>query len=268
MKKYLFLVALLATSHAFAQELFVYTEPASNMPSKTIGIRLTQSFLKDQFTGATNYQLLPEVMFGVNKNLMLHAEGFISNRNKGLSYEGLAVYGKYRFFSKDDVHTHFRMAAFGRISTNNSDIHQEEIDINAQNSGYQAGVIATQLLHKVALSSSVSYVQAINNGSANKFPTAQSNQAINYTFSFGKLLLPKEYTNYNQTNLNLMVEFLGQKLVGNSKSYLDIAPSLQLIIHSQTRVDIGYRQQIYSDASRTAPNGFLIRIEHLLFNAL
>lgn len=268
MKKHLLLVALLATSHAFAQELFVYTEPASNMPSKTIGVRLTQSFFKDQFTGATNYHMLPEVMFGINKNLMLHAEGFISNRDKSLSYEGLAVYGKYRFFSKDDVHTHFRMAAFGRISTNNSDIHQEEIDINAHNSGYQLGVIATQLLYKVALSSSISYVQALNNGGNNKFPTTQSSQAINYTFSFGKLLLPKEYINYNQTNLNFMVELLGQKLVDNSKSYLDIAPSLQLIIHSQTRVDIGYRQQIYSNELRTAQNGFLIRIEHLLFNAL
>lgn len=268
MKKFLTLVALIATSHAFAQELFVYTEPASNMPTKTIGIRVTQSFFKDQFAGTTNYHILPEVMFGINKNLMIHAEAFVSNRNKTLTYEGVGLYGKYRFFSKDDVHTHFRMAAFGRISTNNSDIHQEEIEINAHNSGYQLGLVATQLLHKVALSSSISYVQALNNGGNNKFPINQSDQAINYTFSFGKLLLPKEYTNYNQTNLNIMVEFLGQKLVGNSKSYLDIAPSLQLIIHSQTRVDFGYRHQIYSDALRTAPNGFLIRLEHLLFNAL
>ncbi len=268
MKKFITIVALMATSHAYAQELFVYTEPASNMPSKTIGIRLTQSFFKNQFAGTTNYHILPEIMFGINKNLMLHAEGFISNRNKALTHEGLAVYGKYRFYSNDDVHTHFRLAAFGRISTNNSDIHQEEIDINAHNSGYQLGVIATQLLHKIALSSSVSYVQALDNGNNNKFPTNQSNQAINYTFSFGKLLLPKEYTNYNQTNLNVMIELLGEKLVGNSKSYLDVAPSLQLIIHSQTRVDFGYSYQLYSSVLRTAPNGFLFRIEHLLFNVL
>jgi len=268
MKKHFIIVALLATSHAFAQELFVYTDPASNMPTKTIGIRATQSFFKDESNGTINYHLLPEVMFGINKNLMVHAEAFISNRNKALTYEGFGAYAKYRFYSKDDIHTHFRMAAFGRISTNNSDIHQEEIDINAHNSGYQLGFVATQLLHKVALSSSVSYVQAMNNGAANKFPTNQANQAFNYTLSFGKLLLPKEYTNYNQTNLNVMIELLGQKLIGNAKGYLDIAPSLQLIIHSQTRLDIGYRHQIYSDAFRTAPNGFLLRIEHLLFNAL
>lgn len=268
MRQYFLWVALLAASHAFAQELFVYTDPASNMPAKTIGIRATQSFFKDVNKGTTNYHILPEVMFGINKNLMIHAEAFVSNRNKALTYEGVGLYAKYRFYSKDDVHTHFRMAAFGRLSTNNSDIHQDEIDINAHNSGYQLGFIVTQLLHKVALSSSVSYVQALNNGSTNKFPSNQADQAINYTISFGKLLLPKEYTNYNQTNLNVMVELLGQKLVGNSKGYLDVAPSLQLIIHSQTRVDIGYRHQIYSDAIRTAPNGLLLRLEHLLFNAL
>jgi hypothetical protein len=268
MIKYFLIIALLATSHVFAQELFVYTEPASNMPTKTIGLRTSQSFFKDAFNGTTSYHILPEVMFGISKNLMVHAEAFISNRNKALSYEGVGLYAKYRFYNKDDIHTHFRMAAFGRLSTNNSDIHQEELDINAQNSGYQLGFVATQLLHKVALSSSVSYMQAFNNGGANKFPSNQANQAINYTLSFGKLLLPKVYINYNQTNLNIMVEALGQQLVGNAKGYLDIAPSLQLIIHSQTRIDIGYRHQIYSNALRSQPIGFVLRVEHLLFNAL
>ena len=143
------------------------------MPAKTIGLRLSQNFLKDNFRGITNYSVLPEIMFGINKNLMLHAEGFFSSRDKTLAYEGFGIYAKYRFYSIDNVHTHFRLAGFGRITTNNSDIHQEEIDINAHNSGYQLGIIATQLLHKVALSSSVSVVQAINNGSNNKFPSTQ-----------------------------------------------------------------------------------------------
>ena len=266
MKNYFFIIALLATVHSNAQELFVYTEPASNMPAKTIGLRLSQYFMPNKYDGTTIYHLLPEIMFGINKNLMVHIEGFLSNRNRSLAYEGFSLYGKYRFFSKDDVHTHFRMAGFAKISYNNSDIHQDVIDINGHNSGYNLGIIATQLLHKVALSSSISYIRATDNGSNNKYPFSQANDGVNYTVSFGKLLLPKEYTNYNQTNLNFMLEFLGQKLVGNNKSYLDIAPSLQLIIHSQTRVDIGYRQELYSNLLRTAPNGFQIRVEHLLFN--
>ncbi len=222
--------------------------------------------MNDRVDGNINYHLLPEIMWGVNKNLMLHAEGFISNRGKTLVSEGFALYGKYRFYSKDEVHSHFRLAAFGRISTNNSDIHQDEIDVNAHNSGYQAGIIATQLLHKTALSSSLSFVHAMDNGSINKFPSTQTNKAVNYTLSFGQLLLPKEYTSYNQTNINFMVEMLGQHLVNSNKSYLDFAPSLQFIIHSQTRVDIGYRKQLYSTMVRTAPDGFMLRVEHLLFN--
>jgi hypothetical protein len=129
-------------------------------------------------------------------------------------------------------------------------------------------MIATQLIHKYAFNSTVSFEQAQNNTVANKFPTNQSNQAINYTFSAGKLLLPKVYSNYNQTNLNCMIELLGQTLLGNGKSYLDIAPSLQLIFNSVARLDFAYRQQIYSNMLRTAPNGILIKFEYNFFNIL
>ena len=258
----------LISSLCFAQELFVFTEPASNMPAKSVGLRISNSLMKETFTGKTNYHLLPELMWGVNKNLMLHAEGFISNRNNSLVYEGAGVYGKYRFLSKDDIHSHFRMAAFGRASINNSDIHQEEIETNAHNSGYEVGVIATQLLHKVAISASAAYERAMDNGNGNKFPVHHSNDAMNYTLSAGKLMLPKEYTGYKQVNLNLMAELLAQRLNVYGKYYIDFAPSVQFIFNSQTRVDLGYRKQLKSNMERTAPNGFMFRIEHLLFNAL
>ena len=266
MKK-IFLLAFLFSiqQKLHAQELFVYTEPASNMAVSAVGLRFTNMMMKETSTGKTNYHLLPEMMIGVNKKLMLHAEAFISNRNNGLATEGMGFYGKYRFLSNDEVHAHFRMAAFGRYSFNNSDIHQEEIETNAHNSGYELGVVATQLINKVALSSSISYERAIDNGSSNKFPSTQSNNAVNYTFSIGKLLLPKEYTSYQQTNLNFMVEMLGQRLQ-NGKSFLDIAPAAQLIINSQARLDFSYRQQLYSNMVRNAPNGFLLRFEYTFFN--
>ena len=223
--------------------------------------------MHDKDENKTNIHLLPELMWGANKNLMLHAEGFISNRNNGFAAEGFGVYGKYRFLSKDAVHSHFRMAAYGRVSYNSSDIHQEEIEITGHNSGYEAGIITTKLLHKTALSSSLSFEKALNNNS-NKFPSTQSSSAINYTLSAGKLLLPKDYTSYKQTNMNFMFEILGQTLTGNGKSFLDIAPSLQFIFNSQARLDIGYRQQLYSSMLSTAPNGFLIRFEYLIFNVM
>lgn len=267
MKKfYSMLVVVCLAQSIHAQELFVYTEPASNMPAKSIGVRLTHTWMKETVTASTNYHLLPEFMLGISKQWMVHAEAFLSNRNGGLAAEGAGLYTKYRFLSNDNIHSHFRMAAYGRYSFNNSSIHQEEIETNAHNTGYELGIVATKLLHKVALSTTVSYEQASNNGTANKFPAAQSNQAINYTFSVGKLLLPKEYTSYHQTNINFMVECLGQHLF-NGKSMLDIAPSVQFIINSQARIDVSYRKQLYSTMLRTAPNGFFLRLEYAFFNA-
>jgi hypothetical protein len=249
-----------------AQELFVFTEPASNMPSKSLGIRTMNGFMSRQ-TGGTNYHLMPELMWGINKKWMAHAQGFFSSRNTGgLQIDGASVYAKYRFYSADDLHSHFRMAAYGRFSMNKSAIMQQEIETMGFNSGYELGIIATQLLHKVAISSSVSFEKALDNGSANKFPISEADHAFNYTLSAGKLMLPKSYSTYSQTNLNVMVELLGQRLNGNGKSYLDIAPSVQLIINSQARIDIGYRKELYSTMQRMAPNGVILKLEYTLFN--
>jgi hypothetical protein len=257
----------MALSVLQAQELFVVTEPASNMAKGSAGLRLSNYLMKEQYTSGYNYHLIPELMVGINKKIMLHAEAFISNRNNNsLIVEGGSLYAKYRFLSMDDIQKHFRMAVYGRASINNSDIHQEEIETNGHNSGYELGIIATQLLHKVALSSSVSFEKAMDNGSQNKFPYMGRSAAVNYTFSVGKLMLPKDYTDYRQTNLNLMFEVLGQTNTGNGGSFLDIAPSLQLIFNSRSRIDFGYRQQLFSSLRRTAPNGFIVRFEHNFFN--
>ena len=255
---------------AFAQELFVFTEPASNMAAKTIGLRLGNSFMKELHTGKINYHLIPEVMIGLSKKIMIHGSMFLSNRNSGIVSEGGSIYGKYRFYSIDEVQKHFRMAAYGRYSFNSADIHQEEINLYGHNSGWEGGMVATQLLHKVALSSSLSYLTAQNNNNY-KFPTDAKGRvnrdAISYTFSAGRLMYPEEYTDYKQTNINLMVEFLGQYNTGLKKHYLDIAPSIQFIINSRSRIDLAYRYQLASSLLRTAPQGVFIRLEHNFFNA-
>ncbi len=266
MKKMFVLVAVLISLNLSAQELFVFTEPASNMPAKSVGIRDMNSFMFEK-DGMLNYHNMPELMWGINKKWMVHVQGFISNRqDSGLQAEGGSFYAKYRFLSKDELQSHFRMALYGRYSLNRADIHQQEIETMGHNTGYELGLIGTQLLHKIALSSSVSYERALDNNPGYKFPTTESKSAINYTFSAGKLLLPKVYTDYKQTNMNFMLEFLGQRLNENGKSYLDIAPSVQFIINSQARIDIGYRQQLYSTMKRTAPNGIVLKFEYTFFN--
>lgn len=257
---------LLISFQIKAQELFVFTEPASNMPSNSVGIRLGQSLMDEQIKSGYNYHLMPEIMWGINKNLMVHIAAFVSNRSNNLVTEGGSLYAKYRFFSVDDFHSHFRLAAYGRYSSNNADIHQEEIETMGHNTGFETGMIATQLINKVAISSSLSFEKALKNKPDFTFPASQSNNATNYTLSFGKLIYPKKYTNFKQTNINLMIEFLGQTLNQNGKSFLDVAPSIQFIINSQARIDFAYKKQLYSSMLRSAPNGFYLKMEYTIFN--
>ncbi len=263
--KYLFIIFII-TFRLSAQELFVMTEPASNMPTGSIGARLGQSLMKREFNSGYDFHVMPEIMYGASKSLMLHTSVFASNRNGKTKLEGASFYGKYRVFSIDDIHSHFRIAVFGRASFNNSIINEEEIETMGHNSGFETGIVATQLLNKLAISSSISFEKAVDNGSKNPFPNIQSSSAVNYTLSFGKLVYPKIYTSLKQTNINLMIEFLGQRLNENKKSFLDVVPSFQLIINSQARIDLAYRQQIYSNMLRSAPNGIYIKLEYTFFN--
>jgi len=219
-------------------------------------------------TAKINYHLIPGIMLGISKKLMVSGDIFFSNRSEVFRAEGGSIYAKYRFLSNDAVQKHFRMAGFGRISYNNSDIHQEEISMYGHNTGVEFGIVATQLLRKVAISSSVAFLNATDNGNSNKFVYGQNrSKAVNYTFSVGKLMLPKEYKDYRQTNLNLMVEFISQVNTGSGKYYMDIAPTVQMIFDSQVRVDVGYRKELSTTLSRTAPNGFFVRLEFNFFNA-
>jgi hypothetical protein len=262
------IVTLFTAATISAQELFVQAEPASNMPAHSAGIRLSNWFMNDPTTGQNMTQIIPELMWAANRYLMIHGEVFVTDRGQGLTTEGGGLYAKYRFFSKDALYHHFRMAGFGRISMTNAVVNREEIQTNGNNSGYQVGLVATQLLHKTALSFTGYYQQAWNTSNSEKIIAMKNGSAINYSLSTGRLIFPKRYTGYKQVNMNLMVELLGQWLPETGTTFLDIAPSVQFIFNSQTRLDIGYKFEGTGTMQRVAPNGLLLRVEHLLFNVL
>ena len=269
MRKHLILFAVFLgySVQVKAQELFVITEPASNVPAGSVSVGINQGILNRENSDDYYYNLAPTVSWGATKNLMFKADGFFStDYSNSLAFRGASVYTKYRFLSQDDLQSHFRMAAFGRVSSNNEVAVTEEIDLMGNNSGFQAGIVATKLIKKVAISSSVSFEKALDNKPNYPFPSSQGDNATNYTLSFGKLMYPKKYTSYKQTNINLMVEFLGQTINQNGKSYLDVIPAIQFIINSQARIDFAYRQELYSSMLRSAPNGFYLNLEYTFFN--
>lgn len=267
----LFVLMVIGTNeYLFAQELYVYSEPASNMPTNAIGLRLSNegSFNHD-FKSRTNV----EVMLGVHKNLMFHAQSFMSDMDGKYRLEGGSFYAKYRFLSLDEAQSHFRAAAFARISTSNRKIFTEDINLEGDNSGWQGGLVFTQLLHKLALSATVGYNKTfVKDGvvsSGHNYGLSRPSEMFNYSLSSGYLLFPVIYKNYSQPNFNLYFEVLGKNNPENGNFYVDFAPAIQLVLNSKTRIDLGYRFQVAGNiANRYSKNMYLARVEFNFFNAL
>jgi len=268
--KRIFILALVLASafnHAFSQELYVFTEPASNMPTKSIGVRITNEgmFNNPGFVSRT----IPEVMIGFNKNLMAHAQAFLSDMDGKYRLEGGSLYAKYRFLSIDDAQSHFRAAAFGRISTSKRPTYTRDINLEGDNSGVQGGLIFTQLLHKLALSATLGYAHAFENNDRQIAGMQRPNNMLSYSLSSGYLVLPFVYKNYKEPNFNVYFEMLGKTDPATGQSYLDLAPALQVILNSTTRIDLGYRFQAAGNMTgRYTKNMYLLRAEFNFFNVL
>ena len=267
--KYILITAVLLLTtglYAQAQELYVFTEPASNMAAKSIGVRLTNEGI---FDGKGMNRTIPELMLSFNKNLMTHVQGFFSDMDGKYRLEGGSIYAKYRFLSVDGTQRHLRAAAFGRLSSSKRPVYTEDINLEGDNSGVQGGIVVTELLHKLALSGTVAYNKAFVSDSRKRIGVPQADQLISYSLSSGYLVLPVVYKNYNQPNFNVYFEMLGKTNPENGKTYVDFAPAIQTIINSRTRIDLGYRFQIAGDIpGRYNRNMYLLRAEFNFFNVL
>lgn len=291
MKLLLFLLCLqMITLTLAAQELYIQTEPASNMPAKSIGLRLNGKLMPMLHDNQYNYRIESEIMIGFNKNLMVHGTLYSSTMfTNRYHLEGGSIYGKYRFLSKDDIHSHFRMAAFGKLSYSSNPaaieyrtrqvrpdgsgyeetnrIYSDEIDLAGNSSGLAGGLIATQLIHKLAVSGSAYYQSRWGHGEKQSLST-QNNQAVNYSLSGGYLLFPRKYQSYREMNLNLYLEFLGGYGLEKKGYFVDMAPGIQFIFNSIARLDLSFRTQLKGDMRRFNQNSWLVRYEYNFLNVL
>jgi hypothetical protein len=293
MKKYFLFCFIFICQDLRPQELYVSTEPASNMATGSIGFRLNSKLFKMNHTGKYNsYRIEPEIMWGASKKIMVHVAAYASNMfQKDFRMEGGSLYGKYRFFSQDDVHEHFRLAAFGKVSLIKNPQYlttleqhllpdgmggyvqhellvtslSNEIDLDGNNSGIATGIVATQLKNKLAVSASLGYTRRMNNID-HKTEIFQPLHAVTYSASAGLLLLPKEYTSYKQTNMNLYLEVLGESFTDKKQYYVDVAPAVQFIFNSIARFDIGYRVKLSGNVERLSASSFMVRLEYNLLN--
>ncbi len=272
--KYLFTISILvACLRLPAQELYVYTEPASNVPARSISGALTLQYISSQFPEQRPMQrLLPAIKFGLSKSVMITAgASFADMHTRQFRWESVYLYGKYRFLSKDELHSHFRMAVFGEVAKSRSPFHYDEVSLQGDRSGALLGVVATQLWNKLAISGSVSHTQVFDKARRKSdviYVPSRIYQYMNYSLSAGYLVLPVQYTSYKQTNLNLYAELLAQQSLDRRAYFVDLAPAVQLIFNSNTKVNLGYRFKLATDMERMGRNSFQLTIERTLLNAI
>lgn len=272
-----------------AQELYIFTEPASNVPAKSTVMRLNGMHMPMQFDNSKSSRVMLEAMFGFNSKWMLKlnttASDMFQSRYK---VEGASAYVKYRFLSNDGLHSHFRMAAYGKVSLvgnpasmSRTEVHNlpgggqhtvkyqhytNDLSLDGTQSGWSMGLIGTQLLHKLAVSGSLAYTRRMDNLGGNKFTALDARSAMMYSLSAGYLVFPKSYKNYKQVNFNLYTEFLGGSLLDKSGSFLDIAPAVQLIFNSTVKLNAAYRFQLSGNVDRYNTKQFLIGIDWSFLN--
>jgi hypothetical protein len=272
MKFLLLLILLLSVTASDAQELYPFTEPASNMPSKSMSLKLSGMFGKGVHGNRLEQRYSPEVMFGLSKKWMVHAGVSFSNMyENSYYYESARLYAKYRFLSKDEVHKHFRMAAFAAAAYSRNHLQHNELNLMGDHSGVQVGVIATQLWNKLAISGTASLLEVFDKKRNDKtVPQQYAFESLNYSLSAGYLVLPVDYKDYNQTNLNIYAEFLGGRNLDwkYEKYFLDLAPSIQLIFKSTSKLNLGYRFQLKGDIYRNMENSWMLSYEHIFLSAL
>lgn len=272
MKKLFILVLLFTAFRMSGQELYVFSEPASNVPAHSLSVKLTNHFVtSDKIYGRFSNRLMPQVYLGVSKKFMVAAGGTFANMHTpNFRYESVNLYTKYRFLSKDELHKHFRMAVFAEASSTRAPFHYDEITLMGDKSGVELGVIATQLWHKLALSGTVAHTQVLHESRTNKvlYIPARNYQSMNYAVSAGYLVLPKEYKDYRQTNLNLYAELLAQQTLDRSTYFVDLATAMQLIFNSNAKLNLGYRFQLGGNMQRMTSNSWLISFERTFLGAL
>jgi hypothetical protein len=242
------------------------------MPAKAIGFKYSGKFLRGIHSEKIEQRQMLQAQFGLSKKWMIHAATTVSDMYSYpvTRWESANIYAKYRFLSMDQVHAHFRMAAFVEASYSRNQLLYDELSLEGDQSGVQAGIIATQLLHKLALSATVSTVQVLNgqrsefDGSNRPYPFS----SLNYSLSAGYLLFPRKYTSYKQTNFNLYLELLGSQTLDKKRYFVDLAPAVQFIFNSATKLNFGYRFQLSGDMHRMAEEHFQLSLETVFLNKL
>jgi hypothetical protein len=160
------------------------------------------------------------------------------------------------------------MAAFAEGSYSRSPFYYGELSLDGDNNGVQAGLIATQLVNKLAVSGTASLIRVFADHNLHVHQLGHSVSAFYYSVSAGYLLFPVNYSDYGQTNVNIYLETIGMKGFEKGDYMLDLAPALQFIFNSNFKVNLGARLQLGSNMLRPGEQNYSVGLERTFLGAL
>ncbi len=272
----LLIVVMIMANHLYisAQELYVYSDPASNVPSKSLSVKYGSKWINGDMLGTRMIMSrhMGEASIGLNKKWMIRPGFTFSDMytNRVVKWESVSLYTKFRFYSQDEVHRHFRAAAFVKALYSSNDLEYDELNSDGDQSVIQGGVILTQLINKLAISSTLALTEVTNGERWKKYlgPRDFGYRSFNYSVSAGYLLYPREYSSYKQTNFNLYLELIGSRGIDRKYYFVDLAPAVQFILNSNTKINLGYRFQAKGNAYRmsNAAPSISFSVERTFFN--
>lgn len=276
--RYLFsIILMLVLGNGQSQELYVFSEPASNVPAKSLSFKYGGKWLREKSPTHEHISSrhMLETSLGISKKLMLRPAITFGNMynaypDQQQKFESVSLYMKYRFLSIDEVHKHFRASFYAKGLYSRNPLLYDELTVDGDQSAVQFGLITTQLIKKLAISASGSIHQVLDGERFLKYggPRRFGYQAFNYSLSAGYLLLPKKYKSYDQTNFNIYLEVLGGKGIDRTYNFMDLAPAIQFIFKSSSKLNLGYRFQLDGNAYRMATSSAYISFEKTFLNKL
>ena len=277
--KIIFLLFFIVNS-SLSQELYINTEPASLIPKGTKVVRVHHHtiFLNDinepgSFSSAK--LLIPSISYGISKKIMVSASLQLSNnpfdQDPNFGFNGFKLYSKQRLISTDKKKYHTRVSSFlkyanhGKWSQPNYKFINNNYDLDFQDSGVEVGLIATQLVNKLAVSVTSGFGVISNNTADGTYDDKNFN-SIHNSISVGYLLFPRKYKSYKQTNFNIYLEYLTNSILSKdypsryNKFMSTFAPGIQFIIMSRSRLDFGYKIR-----RNNSPNEFLVKLTYIIY---
>ena len=282
MRIFFILFLLIHTYIISAQELYINSEPASLIPKGTKVVRLTNSniFLDgSNIMGSISnaFIVTPSLSYGLSKKIMLSGSIQFANKpyeqdmmpNFGLN--GFKLYSKQRILTTDKQKYHTRLSSFIKYSYHEDKFMKDNLDLELQDTGFELGLIGTQLINKLAISITTAITRISNidekltQGSTVKWQTTNLNTFKN-SISAGYLLFPRKYNSYKQTNFNLYVEYLTNTILNENfpvrynKFRSTFAPGIQFIIMSRSRLDFSYKIR-----KGDMPEEFLVKLTYIIY---